>query len=291
MSGSSQPPGLRFPTGGIVGNHFILCGLYLASTSAAYSVYALNLDTLAWRHLEPAVLATGSWNRAVLWPEQAKLLVFGNRKLDLSEDYGRRAVNLDNMAVIALGTYGIYAPPRLTLPLKAQEVGLAMLEEHLVSDFEIICEDGRRIPCSRAMLSERWSWFAKQESSLADQTSDIVSNPPIESDQTLLTFSPASLRPTHLHLSEPFAVCIAFLQYLYTLTLSRPVQLRGPTLASLLFLAKQYDIPHLASLVSHALHDRLDMSNAVGIYEIATLGGMQSLQVRALGMIHVSDKR
>jgi hypothetical protein len=292
MRGSSQPPGLRFPTGGIVGNHLVLCGLYLASTSAAFSVWALDLSTMTWRHIEPLALATGSWNKAVIWQEGAKLIVFGNLHNDLSADYGRRSVNLEHVAVISLETYGIYQPPRLEIPTKIQEVGLSMLDEKLTSDFDIVCDDGRKIRCSRRLLVERWAWFAEEERKLSALAQGIVSEAPgIDINDTLLgSFHPAELTPTSLTISEPFPVCVALVQYFYTLSLSTPLQFRAPVLSSLLFLAKQYNISRLAKLVVHSLHSRLEPSVAVGIYEIATLSGEQNLQVRALSMIHVRPK-
>lgn len=290
MRGSSQPPGLRFPTGGIVGNHFILCGLYLASSSAAFSIYSLDLSTMQWRHLEPAVLNTGSWNRAVLWPETARILVFGNSEFDLASDYGRRAVNLDNVAIISLETYGIYRPPRLEIPAKVQDVELKMLDEKLASDFEVICDDGRRIKCSRQLLTERWPWFAQEEQSLIQKLSGAVQDPPLDIADTLLgSFTPARLASSSLTIPEPFPVCVALVQYFYTLSLSTPLQNRAPILSALLFLAKQYKIDRLGKLVVHTLHERLEPALAVGIYEIATLAGEQALQIRALNMIHVSD--
>ncbi|WWC65357.1 uncharacterized protein I303_107975 [Kwoniella dejecticola CBS 10117] len=290
MRGQHQPPGLRFPTGGIVGNHFILCGLYLASSSAAFSIWALNLDNMVWRHIEPNVLASGSWNRAVIWPETAKILVFGNNELDLASDYSRRAVNLDHMAVISLEAFGVYQPPKLEIPAKIQQAGLTMLDEKLVSDFEVICDDGRRVKCSRQILSERWPWFAQQEQILADKASNVLSSAPaVDINDTLLgSFTPARLAPMNLSIPEPFPVCVALVQYFYTLSLSTPLQNRAPVLSALLFLAKQYNIPRLNRLVVHALHERLEPGIAVGIYEIATLAGEQCLQVRALNMIHMA---
>ncbi|WWD20591.1 hypothetical protein CI109_105067 [Kwoniella shandongensis] len=288
MRGSQQPPGLRFPTGGIVGNHFILCGLYLASSSAAFSIWALNLDTRTWRHLEPSALNSGSWNRAVLWPEQAKLLVFGNSDYDLAVDYSRRAVNSDHVTVISLEAYGIYSPPKLEIPAKIQQVGLSMLDEKLASDFEVVSDDGRRVKCSKQILSERWPWFAEQEKELREKAAGILRDAPaVDINDTLLgSFTPARLAPSNLTLPEPFPVCVALVQYFYTLSLSTPLQNRAPVLSALLFLSKQYKIARLNRLVVHALHERLEPSIAVGIYEIATLAGEQCLQVRALNMVH-----
>nr|ODN90063.1 regulatory protein ral2 [Cryptococcus depauperatus CBS 7841] len=288
MRGSSQPPGLRFPTGGIVGNHFILCGLYLASVSGAFSIWALNLDTMTWKHLEPQVLSSGSWNRALVWTDKAKVLVFGNSQYDLASDYSRRAVNLDHVAVISLETFGIYQPPTLVVPTKLQQAGLSMLDEKLASDFEVVCDDGRRVKCSKRILSERWPWFAEQEQELRGKAQGIIADAPsVDINDTLMgSFSPARLTPGTLTMSEPFPVCVALVQYFYTLSLATPLQNRAPVLSALLFMAKQYKIERLNKLVVHVLHERLDHSNAVGIYEIATLAGEQCLQVRALNMIH-----
>ncbi|WVO20378.1 uncharacterized protein IAS62_001673 [Cryptococcus decagattii] len=288
MRGSSQPPGLRFPTGGIVGNSFILCGLYLASVSGAFSIWVLNLETMTWKHLEPSVLSNGSWNRALIWADKAKVLVFGNAQSDLASDYSRRAVNFDHIAVISLEAFGIYQPPNLVVPTKVQQAGLSMLDEKLASDFEVICDDGRRIKCSRKILSERWPWFAEQERELAGKVQGLISDAPVvDINDTLLgSFTPARLAPNNLTLSEPFPVCVALLQYFYTLSLTTPLQNRAPVLSALLFISKQYKIERMNRLVVHALHERLDISNAVGIYEIATLAGEQCLQVRALNIIH-----
>ena len=290
MTGIAMPPGLRFPTGGIVGNHFVLCGLYLASSSGAFSVWSLDLTTLNWRHIEPAVLGEGSWNRALIWPERAKILVFGNLESDLSADYGKRAVSVDNMAVISLEAYGIYRPPKLQIPLNVQERGLIALDDNLASDFEVIAEDGRRIKCSRHVLRERWSWFAEQEKELiASMAGEVKDAPAVEIADTLMgAFEPTKIATTSLTLNEPFPVCVALVQYFYTQSLSTPLQNRAPVLSALLFLAKQYKIDRLARLVVHALHERLEPSVAVGVYEIATLSGEQALQIRALNMVHVS---
>jgi hypothetical protein len=287
----SQPPGLRFPTGGIVGNHFILCGLYLAQNYANFSIWTLDLDSMVWKQIQPTVLNQGSWNRAIIWPARAKVIVFGNLNSDLSTDYARRAVNLEDMAIISLETFGIYSPPVFQIPSNVQEIGLSMLDEKIASDFEVKCEEGRRVKCSRKILSDRWSWFAEQEVDLAKKLAGIPldSPAPLDINDTLLgDFTPAQLTATHLCIQEPFPVCVALVQYFYTLSLSTPLQNRAPVLSALLFLARQYKIDRLGKLVVHALHERLEPGVARGVYEIATLAGEQNLQVRALNMIHVS---
>ena len=290
MRGTSQPPGLRFPTGGIIGNHLILCGLYLASSSSSYSIWAMDLTLRTWRHIEPAALAHGSWNRAVLWADASKLLVFGNTQYNIAEDYSKRSVNLDNVAVISLEAYGIYTPPPLEISAKVQEIGLTMLDEKLASDFEVVCEDGRKVKCSRRLLAERWPWFAEQERRLNQAGEETKEDAPaLDITDTLLGgFGKAILSPTHLTIKDAFPVCVALVQYFYTLNLSTPLQNRAPVVTELLFLAKQYRIERLAKLAVHALHERLDMANASHMYEIATLAGEQDLQVRCLLLAHVS---
>ncbi|ORX41169.1 hypothetical protein BD324DRAFT_574970 [Kockovaella imperatae] len=290
MRGSAMPPGLRFPTGGIVGNHFILCGLYLASSSAAFSIWSLDLTTYIWRHIEPAVLNDGSWNRALVWPERARILVFGNTESDIATDYGKRAVSVDHMAVISLETYGIYRPPRLEIPVNIQQRGLMVLDENLASDFAVIAEDGRRVKCSRHVLRERWAWFAAQEKDLVTaMAGEVKDAPAVDVADTLMgSFEPTKIAATSVTLHEPFPVCVALVQYFYTQSLSTPLQNRAPILSALLFLSKQYKIDRLAKLVVHALHERLEPNVAVGVYEISTLSGEQALQIRALNMIHVS---
>ncbi|KAJ3525762.1 hypothetical protein NM688_g8355 [Phlebia brevispora] len=46
MTGAFFPPGLRFPTGAILGTHFIVAGTYLSQTFQSYSIWALDLRVL-----------------------------------------------------------------------------------------------------------------------------------------------------------------------------------------------------------------------------------------------------
>ena len=112
---------------------------------------------------------------------------------------------------------------------------------------------------------------------------------------TVATDCEARLTPRTLQLPEPSSVVLAFLQYLYTLSLCTPLQLELPILSSLLLFSKTYNHPpsqdtqdsdsgNLRALVVHALHETLsrDPSKAPAIYEAATLGGCTALQIRAL---------
>lgn len=111
---------------------------------------------------------------------------------------------------------------------------------------------------------------------------------------TVATDGEARLTPRTLNLPEPSSVVLAFLQYLYTLTLCTPLQLELPILTSLLLFSKNYqtqsqgigdsDMGNLTSLTVHALHEALskDPTKAPAIYEAATLAGCTALQIRAL---------
>lgn len=309
MTGTVLPPGLRFPTGAICGNHLIFAGTYLAHSYQSYSIWALDLTTMTWSRLDPgAALSTGSWFRAALWNSPAKgtssLLIFGSRQGSLVEDYNRRLLAWDDVAVLDLEAFGIYQPPPRQLDERAQELGLAGLEEGLMADFEIVCDDGRRISCSRRLLEARWPWFRDQRRLLRDATTRAISSsqelsgsaaaaPPLPPDDELL---PAPVPPTvgqppdarpdprmtprGLMLGEPYAVALALLQYFYTLSVLTPLQHAPAVLSQLLLLGAAYNLPHLQRLVRHAMHRALAPSTSVGVYEVATLCGCQSLQIR-----------
>ncbi|CAK9786675.1 galactose oxidase [Cutaneotrichosporon oleaginosum] len=287
MSGVSQPPGLRFPSGGVVGHHFVLTGLYLASTSGAFSIWALDLTTMVWSHIEPTVLKTGSWNRPVLCPDSARLIVFGCADSDLTTDYGKRAVNLNHVAVIELEAYGIYRPPKQEITDKEQNMGLTLLDQRLLIDFEVVSLDNRRVKCSRRVLEKRWPWFAEQQASIVSRAGEIVHD--VASldihDALVASLSPARMTPTRLYLPEEFAVCVAFVQYFYTLELSTPLQRRGPVLTSLLCLANQYKLERLRKLVVHTLHTRLEPDNALNLFQVASLTGEKPLASRCLSLL------
>lgn len=80
LGGSSLPPGLRFPSGTVVGRHLIVFGTFLSQSLNNFSIWALDLgakgalekvrkgETLNWSRVDPgSALNLGSWNRAVVW--------------------------------------------------------------------------------------------------------------------------------------------------------------------------------------------------------------------------------
>ncbi|KAL6303469.1 regulatory protein ral2 [Sparassis latifolia] len=297
MSGTYFPPGLRFPTGAILGTFFIVAGTYLSQQYQSFSIWALDLINMNWSRIDPgSALASGSWFRGCLWPAMNKFMVFGNRHGSIVEDYNRRLLSWDHVTCIDLEAFGIYQPPALRLEIPMQELGLAALEEGVLTDFEIVCDDDRRIACSRKMLEDRWPWFKEQRKLFAlaaTQTTEmmpsIAQHVPVPDlrgipDKEELRPDPR-LTPRAFHLSEPYPVTLALVQYFYTTALITPVQHAPAVLSQLLLLSSTYQLPHLQDLVKHAMHRALSYATSVGIYGVSTLCNCRSLQIRSVSLI------
>ncbi|TFK27971.1 regulatory protein ral2 [Coprinopsis marcescibilis] len=292
MTGQTFPPGLRFPTGAILGNHLIIAGTYLAHSYQSYSIWVLDLNAMTWSRIDPGkALETGSWFRGCLWADSNKFLIFGNRHGNLVDDYNRRLLSWDHVAVIDLEAFGIYRPPPLKLDIRMQELGLAALEERVLTDFDIVCEDGRKIPCSRKILEDRWPWFKEKRLTMlktANMTLTTLPNSkmhlPLPDVSGTMSFEHPKLDPRltsrQFHLSEPYPIGLALVQYLYSFALVTPLQHSPTVLNQLLILSMTYKLPHLQSLVKHAMHRSLSNSTSVGVYEVATLCSCRSLQIR-----------
>ncbi|OAD66056.1 hypothetical protein PHYBLDRAFT_128711, partial [Phycomyces blakesleeanus NRRL 1555(-)] len=139
MSGSVLPPGLRFPTGRVIGHHFILIGTYLSPTQHAFHIWALNLVNLTWRRIDAgSALNTGSWNQGFLHEDRRKVYVLGNKSQDLLKDYHGRRMNFEHLTVVDLESYGIYPLPHAIYSSTAQAIGLEMLNETMVADSELL---------------------------------------------------------------------------------------------------------------------------------------------------------
>jgi hypothetical protein len=294
MNGPAFPPGLRFPAGAILGTHLIIAGTYLAHSFQSFSVWALNLIDMSWSRIDPgSTLATGSWFRSGLWANANKFIIFGNRQGNLVDDYNRRLLSWDHIAMIDLEAFGIYQSPSLELDIRMQEMGLAALEEGVLADFEIVCDDDRRVKCSRKLLEDRWPWFKEQRQLFLQAATKALDTLPLSATHVALPEVPSGtqeprsdprLTPRLLDLSEPYPITLALVQYFYSLALVTPLQHAPAVLSALLVLATNYDLKHLQSLVKHAMHRALSNSTSVGVYEVATLCSCRSLQIR-----YVSD--
>ncbi|GAA6059897.1 hypothetical protein JCM10212_005280 [Sporobolomyces blumeae] len=128
---------------------------------------------LEWMRIDPGnVLQRGSWNRAVGWGNN--VVVLGDRERDIAADYDHRQTNFTHVAFVDLEAHGVYQPPPRALPPVAQRLGLATLRSPLLSDFEVVCSDGRRVACSRKVLEERWSWFRVKMDEFRVRASGVV---------------------------------------------------------------------------------------------------------------------
>jgi hypothetical protein len=191
MTGSSLPPGLRFPTGAVLGVHLLISGTYLANTSQTFALWALHLPTMTWTRLDVGpLLSTGSWNRGILWHSQNRKIIFGHRDRELVADYNHRQTNWNHVLTIELEAWGITQPPKKEVSLPSIRLGLEKLASSTIGsysaalasglgkiddetgdpllcfggrgDFEIICSDGMRLGCDRIILERRWPWFASK---------------------------------------------------------------------------------------------------------------------------------
>jgi hypothetical protein len=216
------------------------------------------------------------------------------------EDYNRRLLCWEDVATIDLEAFGFYQPPPRTLDIPAQELGLAMLEEGVLADFELVAEDGRKVRCSRRLLEERWPWFAEQRRRFVSDAMDAAGPGASASAAPLPELARPEgdeerpdprLTPRSFHFTEPYAIVLAFAQYLYTQALITPLQHAPVVLSQLLLFSSLYSLPQLRVLCVHAMHGALSKSTSVGVYEVATLCGCRSLQIRALKTVMVRSLR
>ncbi|KAL1992051.1 hypothetical protein VTN49DRAFT_4083 [Thermomyces lanuginosus] len=189
VTGEVSPPGLRFPNGGVVGNHFIVSGTYLTSSKQEYALWVLDLKTLTWSRIDAggSVFSSGSWNRGVLWERRNAFVVLGHRKRSLVDDYNHRQLNFSHMCVVELETYGLYNNPCRTAPTSgyvsvsapavpaslrpklmqltfggrpfskaSDELGRVALAMTEFADMEIQALGGEKIPVNSRILSRRW---------------------------------------------------------------------------------------------------------------------------------------
>lgn len=196
MSGASSPPGLRFPNGGVIDTHFVVSGTYLTSSKQEYALWALDLRTLTWTRIDAggSVFSQGSWNRGVLWNRRNTFVILGNRKRSLVDDYNHRRINFSNVCMVELEAFGFYDNPRKTSPLSgfisasspyagpglsltrkagytaggryhtraAEELGEKAFAMRELSDMDIICLHGERIPVNSRIVARRWGPYFVQ---------------------------------------------------------------------------------------------------------------------------------
>jgi hypothetical protein len=184
MQGNFSPPGLRFPNGGVINNHFVVSGTFLTSSKQEYALWALDLRTLSWGRIEAGgnVFSQGSWNRGILWQRRNSFVILGNRKRSLVEDYNHRRINFSNICVVELEAFGLYDNPRKvapgsaftsvsapthsdgldmnaggrTLSLAAAQLGQMALGMRELADMDFLAIHGERIPVNSHLIARRW---------------------------------------------------------------------------------------------------------------------------------------
>lgn len=192
MTGALSPPGLRFPNGGVLNNHFVISGTYLTSSRQEYALWALDLRNMTWSRIDVggSVFGQGSWNRGVLWPRRNTFVILGNRKRNLVEDYNHRRINFSNICLVELEAFGLYDNPRHKCPTSAynsysapnlplgmrpknslwsgggrshfsaaEELGKMAMGMKELADMDILTVRGERIPVNSHMLARRWGAY------------------------------------------------------------------------------------------------------------------------------------
>ncbi|KAF9413083.1 hypothetical protein BGZ94_000838 [Podila epigama] len=289
MSGSILPPGLRFPTGAIAGQHLLLSGTYLTNAQQTFSIWSLNLSSLVWTRIDTGtVFNSGSWNRGLLMEDANAYLVFGNKSRNLADDYQNRQTNFEHVSIVDLEAFGIYQQPPTTMTQTAQELGLGLLSDPAMADFEILTNDNQRIPVNSSILSARWPYFGALLREQEDQ--DVHEAATGNSSSEASDYDPTLFSKRTLSLPEPYTVVLAFLQYLYTDHLVTAQQHHPQVLSQLLLLADMYGLDRLRDLATHALHQMLNMSTAAMVYETAALSQQTGLQIRSLKVMIAAKK-
>lgn len=184
MQTSVSPPGLRFPNGGVIDNHFVVSGTFLTSSKQEYALWALDLRTLTWSRIDAggSIFSQGSWNRGVLWSRRNAFVILGNRKRSLVDDYNNRRINFSNICVVELEAFGLYENSRVAEPSSAyvsasamtahpskedtgfgrllsaaaEDIGALALNVRELADMDFLAIDGTRVPVNSRLIARRW---------------------------------------------------------------------------------------------------------------------------------------
>ncbi|SLM39986.1 Kelch-type beta propeller [Lasallia pustulata] len=225
MHGQYSPPGLRFPNGGVLDNHFVVSGTYLTSSKQEYALWALDLRSLTWSRIDAggSVFNQGSWNRGVLWSRRNTFVILGNRKRSLVDDYNHRRINFSDICMVELEAFGLYDNPRRASPTSAypsvsapvlplsllqkgatwsaggrthsaaaSELGQKAMSLRELADMDLLSISGERIPVNSHILARRWGPFFTQ---LLREGTDASSSGLSNNTDTHLASDAATLRP------------------------------------------------------------------------------------------------
>ncbi|OQO12660.1 hypothetical protein B0A48_02123 [Cryoendolithus antarcticus] len=187
MQSDVSPPGLRFPNGGVIDNHFVVSGTFLTASKQEYALWALDLRTLSWSRIDASgsIFSQGSWNRGILWSRRNAFVILGNRKRSLVDDYNNRRINFSNICLVELESFGLSDNPRSAEPTSgyvsasagaapaaselslggrqltpaAESLGVMSMTCRELCDVDILANDGTRIPVNSRLVSRRWGSY------------------------------------------------------------------------------------------------------------------------------------
>jgi len=314
MNGPHSPPGLRFPNGGVLDNHFVVSGTYLTSTKQEYALWALDLRTLVWSRIDAGqVFAQGSWNRGVLWNRRSSFLILGNRGRSLVEDYNHRRINFTNLCKVDLEAFGLYENWRRTsypavqktFSPAAEEFGKMFMNMPELCDMEFICIEGESIPVNSRLISKRWGAYfidllstTKHEPDPSGRAASMATITPqsFSANQilpvTTANYNPID-RPRSLYFPHCHSVVLALTEFLYTGALPPPGDpgVMAPILCSLLQIARPYRIEGLLEATVERIHQQLDGKNAAAVFNAAATAAGSGFGIEAVYMDnkHSSD--
>ncbi|KAF8471673.1 hypothetical protein BDZ91DRAFT_770816 [Kalaharituber pfeilii] len=295
LAGPYSPPGLRFPNGGVIDNHFVLSGTYLTSSKQEYALWVLDLRTLVWSKIDVGnVFSQGSWNRGILWNKRNTFLILGKKDRSLVEDYNQRRVNFNHICMVTLEAFGLYDNPRMNshpalqrhFDKGAQELGRLALGMRDLADMDFLAVGGERVPVNSRIIARRWGPYfmellnsanpasASPTSASFGQNARMTPNnhhiPPTPSQISPLT------RPRTLYLPHTHQTLLTLVHFLYTSTLPPPShpQSSPQILCSLLQLARPYRVEGLLEAVVERLHQVLDGKNAAAVFNAAAMAAV-----------------
>ncbi|KAI4176108.1 MAG: hypothetical protein LQ346_007950 [Caloplaca aetnensis] len=227
MNSQFSPPGLRFPNGGVLDNHFVVSGTYLTSSKQEYALWALDLKTLTWSRIDAGgnVFSQGSWNRGVLWSRRNTFVILGNRKRSLVEDYNHRRINFSNICMVELEAFGLYDNPRRAWPTlssrsfsapifspllaprqpiwggrpfstAATELGQMALAFRELSDMDLLAIGGERVPVNSHLLARRWGPYFVQLLNESSQGTASTTASTYQADSNSSNSGTNTLRPS-----------------------------------------------------------------------------------------------
>ncbi|KAI8143613.1 hypothetical protein BJV82DRAFT_611089 [Fennellomyces sp. T-0311] len=269
LIGSRQytPPALRFPAGFACGHFLIVVGPCITPESQQLHIWALNVVSMTWTRIDAGpALSRGSWLKGLLHEDRNQFVVFGHPGRSMQDDHTQRVIHFEYSASIDTEAFGIYQPPYLTYGPTAQEAGLALLSNPMLSDITLISTDGYRVRANSMILAQRWPSVHSRLCPLVSPTTKGLST----SVEYTLTFP------------DTQDILVAFLQFLYTDHLTTVEQNQPRILTRLLLLADLFGLNRLKALAVHSLHQMLQISTAPDIYQTAAMADCTSLQIRAL---------